>query len=95
VDSNEPEKMLGALSGMAVPQNKLFSERSNEPIPDDIRANKKDGDEYDTIGDILRKSGKRKAILIAAAALFILLMIIHGLLMWGGLGSAFDLVFEY
>jgi uncharacterized membrane protein len=89
VDINEPEKMIG------VSQNKLFSERSNEPIPDDIRANKKDGDEYDTIGDILRKGGKRKAILIAVAVLFIVLMIIHGMITWGGLGSAFDLVFEY
>lgn len=87
--------LLGALGGMAIPQNKLFSERSNDPVPDDIRGNKKDGDEYDTIGDVLRKGGKRKAVLIAVAVLFMVLLIINGTFIWGIFGSAVDFIFDY
>ena len=87
--------LLGALGGMAIPQNKLFSERSNDPVPDDIRGNKKDGDEYDTIGDVLRKGGKRKAVLIAVAVLFVVLLIINGMFIWGIFGGAVDFIFDY
>ena len=80
---------------MAIPQNKLFSERSNDPVPDDIRGNKKDGDEYDTIGDVLRKGGKRKSVLIAVAVLFVVLLIINGMFIWGIFGGAVDFIFEY
>jgi hypothetical protein len=46
------------------PQNNKRSEHSNNPIPTDIRANKKEGEEYDTIGDVLRKGGPRKVIIV-------------------------------
>lgn len=56
--------LLGAIAGIAIPQNNKWSEHSNNPIPADIRANKKEGEEYDTIGDVLRKGGPRKVIIV-------------------------------
>ena len=51
--------LLGMLAGAPVIQNKQFSEHSNDkPLPADIRANKKEGDEYATIGTVLKKGGK-------------------------------------
>ena len=48
--------LLGMLAGAPVIQNKQFSEHSNDkPLPADIRANKKEGDEYATIGTVLKK----------------------------------------
>lgn len=87
--------MLGMMAGTALPQNKLYSERSNDPIPDDIRGNKKEGDEYDTIGDVLRKGGKRKTIVILVAVLFMAYAVVNGLLVWGGFGGAGNLIREY
>ena len=68
--------LLGWLIGGTAPPNDRRSELSNAPIPDDIRGNKKDGDEYDTIGDVLRKGGKRKAVLIAVIVLLAILALI-------------------
>ena len=79
--------LLGAAAGVPVPQNKEFSEHSNDPLPDDIRGNKKEGDEYATIGTVLEKGGKLKVIVIAVAVLCIAFAIGNGLLVWGGLGS--------
>lgn len=75
--------LLGALAGVAVPQNKLFSERSNDPLPDDIRANKKEGDSYATIGNLLSKGGKTKAFVIAVLVFIALLVVVNGVLFWG------------
>jgi hypothetical protein len=47
--------------------------------PDDIRANRKEGDEYDTIGDVLRKGGVRKALVIFFVALLAGCLLIQGL----------------
>lgn len=79
--------LLAALGGVALPQNNRYR-RGNEPIPEDIRGNKKEGDEYDTIGDVLNKGGKRKVIVIAAAVLLIGFLLFHGIIVWGGLGSS-------
>lgn len=87
--------LLGFLAGVPTPQNKLYSEHANDSIPDDIRGNKKEGDEYDTIGDVLRKGGKRKTALIFAATLFIILAVCNGLAIWGGLGLNFKFVHDY
>ena len=82
------------MAGIAIPQNNIYSKHANSPIPADIRANKKEGDEYDTIGDVLKKGGKRKVIAIAAIALLAGLLLIHAGAFWGGLGftvkSGFD-----
>lgn len=67
--------------GITIP-NERRSELSNDPIPDDIRGNRKDGDEYDTIGDVLRKGGIRKAVLIAVIVLLIILTLIRGFYFW-------------
>ena len=87
--------MLGMLAGVPVLQNKQFSEHSHDPIPDDIRGNKKDGDEYDTIGDVLRKGGKRKAVLITVLVLFLVMAIGNGLIVWGGFGGVGKYIFDY
>lgn len=76
--------LLGSLVGVAIPQNKTFSEHSDEPLPDDIRANKKDGDNYATIGNLLSKGGKTKAFVIIVLVLIAVLLIIQGVLFWGG-----------
>ena len=77
--------LLGALFGHAVPQNKEFSEHSNEPIPEDIRGNKKEGDEYATIGDVLKQGGAAKVMLIAAALLLLAVALVYGIFMWGSI----------
>ena len=88
--------LLGALAGVPAIQNKQFSEHSHEqPLPADIRANKKDGDEYATIGNVIEKGGKLKAVLIAVAVLFLALAIGNGFLIWGGLGFAGKYIFDY
>ena len=87
--------MLGMLAGVPVLQNKQFSEHSHDPIPDDIRGNKKDGDEYDTIGDVLSKGGKRKAVLIVVIVLFLALPIGNGLIVWGGFGGVGKYIFDF
>ena len=48
-------------------------------MSDDIRANRKEGDEYDTIGDVLRKGGVRKALVIFFGALLGGCLLIKGL----------------
>lgn len=70
--------ILAALGGHALPQNNKY-QKANEPIPEDIRANKKDGDEYDTIEDAFKKGGIRKVIVLIFAAL------LAGYLLFGGL----------
>ena len=87
--------MLGMMAGAALPQNKLYSEHSNDPIPDDIRGNKKAGDEYDTVGDVLRKGGKRKTIVIVVALVLAVLAIVNGLFIMGFLGGAGNLIHDY
>ena len=93
-DLNLAVTLIGAMAGIAIPQNNIYSKHANSPIPADIRANKKEGDEYDTIGDVLKKGGKRKVIAIAAIALLAGLLLIHAGAFWGGLGftvkSGFD-----
>ncbi len=42
--------LLGMLAGTPVIQNKEFSEHSNEPLPADIRANKKEGSSRILVG---------------------------------------------
>ena len=86
-DLNLAITLIGAMAGIAIPQNNRYSNNANSPIPADIRANTKEGDEYDTIGDVLRKGGTRKVIAIAAIALLAGLLLIHGVAFWGGLGS--------
>ena len=80
--------MLAALGGVALPQNNRYSKHANSPIPADIRANKKEGEEYDTIGDVLRKGGKRKPFVIAAAVILAGFLIMGAISTWGGLGGA-------
>ena len=80
--------MLAAMGGIALPQNNRYSKHANSPIPADIRANKKEGEEYDTIGDVLRKGDKRKPFVIAAVALLAVFLIMGGIFTWGGLGGA-------
>ena len=87
--------LLGALAGVPVIQNKLFSERSHEPLPADIRANKKEGDEYATIGDVLRKGGKLRTVLLAVMLFYIAIGIGNGFNVWGGLGFISKYVYDY
>ena len=87
--------LLGMLAGTPVIQNKQFSEHSNEPLPADIRANKKEGDEYTTIGTVLEKGGKLKAVLIAVLLIYLALGIWNGFTVWGGLGSAGKYVHDF
>lgn len=58
--------LIGSLLGMAIPQNNKYK-NGNEPLPDDIRANKKEGKEYSTIGDVLKNGGSAKVALIGVA----------------------------
>ena len=67
-------------------QNKQFSDHSDKPLPADIRANKKEGDEYATIGSVYKKGGKLKIVLIAVILFYIALGMFNGLCVWGGLG---------
>jgi DNA-binding transcriptional MerR regulator len=87
--------MLAALGGIALPQNNRYSKHANSPIPADIRANKKEGEEYDTIGDVLRKGGKRKPFVIAAAALLAVFLIMGEIDTWGGLGGTIKYGIDY
>ena len=87
--------LLGMLAGTPVIQNKEFSEHSNEPLPADIRANKKEGDEYATIGTVLKKGGKLKYILIAVLLIYLALGIWNGFMVWGGLGSGIKYVVDF
>ena len=87
--------MLAALGGIALPQNNRYSKHANSPIPADIRANKKEGEEYDTIGDVLRKGDKRKPFVIAAAALLAVFLLIGAIFTWGGLGGAVKYGIDY
>ena len=64
-------------------------------LDDDIRGNKKAGDEYDTIGDVLRKGGTRKTIVIVVAVVFAVFAIVNGLFTMGFLGGAGNLIHEY
>jgi DNA-binding MarR family transcriptional regulator len=93
-DLNLAITLIGAMAGIAIPQNNRYSKHANSPIPADIRANKKEGDEYYTIGDMLRKGSKRKVFAIAAIALLAGFLLIHAVAFWGGLGftvkSGFD-----
>ena len=75
--------LIGAMAGFAIPQNNRYSRNANSPIPADIRANAKEGEEYYTIGDMLKKGGIRKAVVIIAAVLAAALLLIHGLAFWG------------
>ena len=78
--------LLGMLAGAPVIQNKQFSEHSNDkPLPADIRANKKEGDEYATIGTVLKKGGKLKVVFIAVMLIYLALGIWNGYTVWGGL----------
>ena len=87
--------MLAALGGIALPQNNRYSKHANSPIPADIRANKKEGEEYDTIGDVLRKGDKRKPFVIAATALLAVFLLIGAIFTWGGLGGAVKYGIDY
>ena len=87
--------LLGMLAGTPVIQNKEFSEHSNEPLPADIRANKKEGDEYATIGTVLKKGGRLKYILIAVLLIYLALGIWNGFTVWGGLGSGIKYVVDF
>ena len=73
--------LILALFGMSTPQNKIYSEHSNDPIPDDIRANKKEGDAYDTIGDVLVKGGWRKVAVIATMVLILVMAVVRLIMM--------------
>ena len=75
--------LIGAMAGFAIPQNNRYSRNANSPIPADIRANAKEGEEYYTIGDMLKRGGIRKAVVIIAAVLAAALLLIHGLGFWG------------
>lgn len=79
--------LIAALGGAAIPQNNRHT-NGNDPLPDDIRANKKEGDEYDTIGDVLKKGGVRKVIVIAVAVLLAGYLLIKGLYGWLLLGDS-------
>jgi hypothetical protein len=75
--------LVGSLLGFAIPQNNIFSGHSNDPIPDDIRGNKKEGEEYSTIGDVLKKNGTGKVMLIIAIillAIMICAMLYYGVM---------------
>ena len=75
--------LIGAMAGIAIiPQNNIWSEHSNDPIPADIRANKNEGEEYDTIGDVLRKGGPRKVIIIITIVVLCAYLVIKGLAGW-------------
>ena len=88
--------LLGMLAGVPVIQNKQFSEHSNDQqLPADIRANKKEGDEYATIGDVLRKGGKLKVVFIAVMMIYLALGLWNGYTVWGGLGRNIKYVIEY
>jgi len=87
--------LLGMLAGAPVIQNKQFSEHSNRPLPADIRANKKEGDDYATIGTVLKKGGKLKVVLIAVILFYIALGMFNGLSVWGGLGFNVKYVYDY
>ena len=88
--------LLGMLAGAPVIQNKQFSEHSNDkPLPADIRANKKEGDEYATIGTVLKKGGKLKAVFIAVMLIYLALGIWNGYTVWGGLGSGIKYVVDF
>ena len=87
--------LIGFLAAVPTPQNKLYSERSNDPIPDDIRGNKKDGDEYDTIGNVIEKGGKRKIALIAAVVIFVLFAAWNAYNWWGGLAIVNKYIVDY
>ena len=68
--------LIAALLGIAIPQNNIYSEHGNDTIPDDIRANKKEGEEYATIGDVLKNGGFAKILLIFALIVIITLIIL-------------------
>ncbi len=88
--------LLGMLAGAPVIQNKQFSEHSNDkPLPADIRANKKEGDEYATIGTVLKKGGKLKVVFIAVMLIYLALGIWNGYTVWGGLGSGIKYVVDF
>ena len=88
--------LLGMLAGAPVIQNKQFSEHSNDKsLPADIRANKKEGDEYATVGTVLKKGGKLKTVLVVVLLLFLALSIFNGLSVWGGLGFNVKYIFDY
>ncbi len=88
--------LLGMLAGAPVIQNKQFSEHSNDkPLPADIRANKKEGDEYATVGTVLKKGGKLKVVLVVVLLFFLALGIFNGLSVWGGLGFNAKYVFDF
>lgn len=88
--------LLGMLAGAPVIQNKQFSEHSNDkPLPADIRANKKEGDEYATIGTVLKKCGKLKFVFIAVMLIYLALGIWNGYTVWGGLGSGIKYVVDF
>ena len=82
-DLNLAITLIGAMAGIAIPQNNRYSRNANSPIPADIRANAKEGEEYYTIGDMLKKGGIRKAVVIIVAILAAALLLIHGLGFWG------------
>lgn len=88
--------LLGMLAGAPVIQNKQFSEHSNDkPLPADIRANKIEGDEYATIGTVLKKGGKLKVVFIAVMLIYLALGIWNGYTVWGGLGSGIKYVVDF
>ena len=87
--------LLAALGGIAIPQNNRYSKHANSPIPADIRANKKEGEEYDTIGDVLRKGDKRKPFVIAAVVILAAFLLMGALFIWGGLGGAVKYGIDY
>ena len=68
--------LIAAFLGIAIPQNNIHSEHGNDPIPDDIRANKKEGEEYATIGNVLKNGGFAKILLIFALIVIITLIIL-------------------
>ena len=76
--------LLGMVAGVPVIQNKQFSDHSDKPLPADIRANKKEGDEYATIGSVYKKGGKLKIV-----GMF------NGLCVWGGLGYNAKYVIDF
>ena len=87
--------LLGMLAGAPVIQNKQFSEHSNRPLPADIRANKKEGDEYATIGYVLKNGGKLKVVFIAVMLIYLALGIWNGYTAWGGLAFNAKYVVDY
>ena len=87
--------LLGMVAGVPVIQNKQFSDHSDKPLPADIRANKKEGDEYATIGSVYKKGGKLKIVLIAVILFYIALGMFNGLCVWGGLGYNAKYVIDF